>query len=330
MANNGRMIVDCAIYRNGCRAGEPEDFSDAVDAVRAAGEGFVWVSLHEPTEEEFALITSEFALHPLAVEDAVKAHQRPKLEHYEDSLFLVLKTLRYIDRTSDIETGEVMLFLGEGFAVTVRHGQTDSLTPARRRLEARPDLVQWGPSSVLYVVCDAVVDAYLRITAEVEYDLDQLENAVFSPHRTNETERVYLLKREILEFRRAALPLVAPTRQLASGTVPFVPSESQECFRDVSDHLVRVTEQVDSVDELLDGVLSANLAQVSVQQNEDMRRLSGWVAIIAVPTLLAGIYGMNFEYLPGTGWRWGSVVAFAAMAAIALTLYWTFKRTGWL
>lgn len=329
-ADNGRMIVDCAIYRNGYRAGEPEDFSDAVDAVRAEGEGFVWVSLYEPTQEEFDLVTSEFALHPLAIEDAVKAHQRPKLERYEDSLFLVLKTLRYIDRTSDIETGEVMAFVGDGFVVTVRHAQASSLAPARRRLEADPDLVRWGPSAALYVICDAVVDAYLSIAGEVEYDLEQLENAVFSPRRGNETEQVYRLKREVLEFRRAALPLVAPVRQLAGGSMPFVPSHSQESFRDVSDHVIRVTEQVESFGELLDGIFSANLAQVSVQQNEDMRRLSAWVAIIAVPTLLAGIYGMNFQYLPGSGWRWASVVALAVMATACVTLYRTFRRTGWL
>lgn len=323
--------MDCAVYRDGHREmSEVGDFSDALDVTRADGSGFLWIGLYEPTEEEFAHVIDEFSLHPLAVEDAVKAHQRPKLERYEDSLFVVLKTLRYVEKTSDIESGEVMLFLGDRFVVTVRHGEANPLADVRRRLEAEPDVLACGPSAVLYAVSDAVVDTYTEIAAEVETDLDQVETAVFSEARDSHAEKVYSLKREVLEFRRAVFPLVDPMQRLAGGQLPEVAEDMREFFRDVSDHVLRVVEQVDSADRLLTDILGANLAQISVRQNDDMRRISAWVAIVAVPTMVAGIYGMNFRHMPELDTRYGYFVVLGVMVVSCVLLYRLFKRTGWL
>lgn len=325
------MIVDCAVYRDGHRdADGVPDLAGAVQAARAEDSDFVWIGLHEPSADELAHVSSEFGLHPLAVEDAVKAHQRPKLERYEDSLFVVLKTLRYVEETSDIESGEVMLFVGEGFVVTVRHGDGNPLAGVRSRLESDRKLLALGPSAVLYAICDTVVDTYTAIAAEVEQDLEELEVAVFSGERGPRAERIYALKREVLEFRRAALPLVEPMRQLADGKVPHVRDETHTLFRDVSDHVLRVVEQVESADRLLTDILNANLAQVSVQQNDDMRRISAWVAILAVPTLVAGIYGMNFDHMPELHWQYGYPFAIGVMLLVCGTLYRFFKRAGWL
>jgi magnesium transporter len=325
------VIIDCAIYREGHRSGEPADFSDALDEVRAeSGDAFLWAGLYEPTEDELAHVADEFSLHPLAVEDAVKAHQRPKLEQYEDSLFVVLKTLRYVEATSSLEIGEVMLFIGEGFVVTVRHGEGNPLAEVRKRLEEQEEVLRCGPSSVLYSVCDAVVDTYASIAGDVAADLEELEAAVFSPQRRNEAERIYSLKREVLEFRRAVLPLADPMRRLSDGGVRFAHPETQPFFRDVYDHVERVNEQVEAFDGLLGDILNANLAQVAVRQNEDLRRISAWVAIIAVPTMVAGIYGMNFENMPELKQVWGYPAAIVTMALACLLLYRAFRRSGWL
>ncbi|MGH3327147.1 MAG: magnesium/cobalt transporter CorA [Streptomycetales bacterium] len=324
------MIVDCALYRQGRRAEEPADISDALDAARAAGNAFVWLGLYEPTHEELDLVAREFGLHPLAVEDAVKAHQRPKLERYEGALFVVLRTLHYIDSTSDIESGELMLFIGDAFVLTVRHGLANPLTSVRRRLESQPDVLGHGPPAVLYAVCDAVVDTYIEVAIEVEFDLEELESAVFSPTHSDDAQRIYRLKREVLEFRRAVHPLVEPMRQFAEGLIVDVPEGTRPFFRDVSDHVLRVAGQIETFDDLLTGILSAHLAQVSVRQNEDMRRISAWVAIIAVPTMIASLYGMNFRYIPGLASRAGFPVVLAVMAVLCFVLYRAFKRTGWL
>lgn len=325
------VIVDCAVYRAGRRAmSEVGDFSDALDLARQDESAFMWIGLYEPTQEEFAHVADEFALHPLAVEDAVKAHQRPKLERYEDSLFVVLKTLSYLDKTSDIESGEVMLFLGDRFVVTVRHGEANPLAEVRKRLEAEPEVLACGPSAVLYAVADAVVDTYTEIATEVEEDLAQVETAVFSDRRASHAEVVYSLKREVLEFRRAVSPLVDPIQRLAAGHVADVPEETREFFRDVSDHVLRVAEQVETADRLLTDILHANLAQVSVRQNDDMRRISAWVAIVAVPTMVAGIYGMNFQHMPELGTRYGYFVVLGLMLVACTVLYKLFKRSGWL
>ncbi|MDH6491581.1 magnesium/cobalt transporter CorA [Streptomyces sp. SAI-127] len=331
------MIVDCAIYREGHRSEGPEDLSDALDEARSAG-GFVWIGLHEPTEKEFDLVTREFGLHPLAVEDALKAHQRPKLEVYDDSLFVVLKPVLYEPESDTVSTGEVMLFLGDAFVVTVRHGVGSPLKAVRERLEQEPQLLGKGPTSVLYAVADAVVDHYLEVATELANDLEELEAEVFSPDgggSRHTASRIYTFKRQILEFRRATVPLSMPLTRLAGvgaygGTVPFVNDRAQPFFRDVNDHLARVNESVEGLDRLVSDVLSAHLAQMSVRQNDDMRKISAWAAMAAVPTMIAGIYGMNFDHMPELHWVWAYPAVIALMGVLEVLLYRTFKRRGWL
>ena len=333
------MIVDCAIYRDGRRSeGAPRDFSDALDLCRLRDDAFVWIGLHEPTEDEFDKVTEEFGLHPLAVEDALKAHQRPKMEVYDDSLFVVLKPVDYEPKSDVVTAGEVMLFIGDSFVVTVRHGEEAPLGAVRKRLEHEPDMLRHGPTAVLYAVADAVVDHYLEVAGELSVDLEELEAEVFSPVASgsrNTASRVYAFKRQVLEFRRATGPLAQPLARLAQtgpagARVPFVRDEAQPFFRDVSDHLTRVNESVEGLDRLVSDVLSAHLAQTGVRQNDDMRKISAWAAMAALPTLLAGIYGMNFEHMPELTWRWSYPVLLAVMAALEVALYRTFKRRGWL
>jgi magnesium transporter len=324
------VIVDCALYRHGIREVAPDNLADALADARSQGDGFIWIGLHEPTHEELSRVAEEFKLHSLAVEDAVKAHQRPKVEEYDDSLFVVLKTVRYDEDAQQIELGDVMLFIGDSFVVTVRHGKGRALADVRRRLEARHELLDCGPSAVMYAVVDRIVDDYTEIALEVEDDIEEVEERIFSPARSNDAGRIYNLKREVIEFRRAVLPLVEPMAKLSDGSVAHIHEKLRPFFRDVADHAVRVSEQVESFDDLLTSVLNANLAQVGVQQNEDMRRISAWVAIAAVPTMIAGIYGMNFEHMPELGWRFGYPAVVGLMAVICIGLYRAFKRSGWL
>ncbi|MGW2823357.1 magnesium and cobalt transport protein CorA [Streptomyces sp. NPDC001443] len=331
------MIVDCAVYRDGRRIERAGDLSDVLDEARAAG-GFVWIGLHRPSQDEFELVTREFGLHPLAVEDALKAHQRPKLEVYDDSLFLVLKPVVYEPRSDAVSSGEVMVFLGDSFVVTVRHGEGSSLAGVRHRLEQEPKLLRKGPTAVLYAISDATVDHYLEVAAELQTDLEEVEAEVFSPDgggSRHTASRIYTFKRQVLEFRRATGPLAPPLVRLSgtaqSGTpVPFVHEGSRPFFRDVSDHLTRVNESVEGLDRLVSDVLSAHLAQTGVRQNDDMRKISAWAAMAAIPTMLAGIYGMNFDHMPELHWLWSYPAVIAAMAVLEVLLYRTFKRRGWL
>ncbi|WP_432096526.1 magnesium/cobalt transporter CorA [Streptomyces sp. bgisy100] len=327
------VIVDCAIYRDGRRTEGPADFSDALDEARATGNAFLWIGLHEPTEKEFDLVTSEFGLHPLAVEDALSAHQRPKLEVYDDSLFLVLKPVLYDDSVDTVTTGELMVFVGDSFVVTVRHGEGAPLAEVRRRLEETPELLKHGPTAVMYAVSDAVVDHYLDVATELQVDLEELESEVFAPvgRDTRPTAaRIYSFKRQVVEFRRATGPLAEPMSRLAGAGVPFVHEHSQPFFRDVSDHLTRANEYVEGFDRLLSDILGAHLAQMGVRQNNDMRKISAWAAMAAVPTMIAGVYGMNFEYMPELKSVWGYPAVLAVMAGAVVWLYRTFKRRGWL
>ncbi len=323
------VIVDVATYTHGRRLA-CGDYSDELAARRAAGEGFIWIGLKDPTAAEFEQVAAELGLHPLAVEDAVNGHQRPKLEQYRDSLFVVLKTLRYIEASSDVETGEIMLFLGDRFVVTVRQGELSPLRDVRRLLEEQPEMLAHGPAVVLHAVMDSVVDTYTDIDVELERDLDDIEIDVFAGDRHTDAARIYALKREVLEFRRAAGPLVEPARRLWEEDIRFVDGAAKPFFRDVHDHVLRVEEHVASYDRLLTDVLSAHLAQVSVQQNNDMRRISAWVAIAAVPTMVAGVYGMNFDYMPELGWRYGYFAVLGLLAVACGVLFRAFKRSGWL
>jgi magnesium transporter len=331
------VIVDCAIYREGQRTEGPEDLSDALGEARTAG-GFVWIGLHEPTEGEFDHVTREFGLHPLAVEDALKAHQRPKLEVYDDSLFVVLKPVAYEPQSDTVSSGEIMIFLGDSFVVTVRHGEGSPLKAVRRRLEQEPELLVKGPTAVLYAVADATVDHYLDVATELQTDLEGLEAEVFSPDgggSRNTASRIYDFKRQVLEFRRATGPLAPPMSRLAGTAstgvaVPFVDDRARPFFRDVNDHLTRVNESVENLDRLVSDILSAHLAQMSVRQNDDMRKISAWAAMAAIPTMLAGIYGMNFDHMPELRWVWSYPALLVLMAALEIGVFRLFKRRGWL
>jgi magnesium transporter len=333
------VIVDKAIYRKGRR--QPcGDLSDELDVLRLTQDGFLWIGLKDPTDEEFELVNEELHLHPLAVEDAVNGRQRAKIEQYEKSVFVVLKTLRYIDATSDIETGEVMLFIGDYFVVTVRHGEGNPLAGVRQRLESEGVRLEHGPMAVLHAVMDSVVDNYLLVDAEINKDLDEIEAEVLGSAQSGDANTIYRLKREVLEFRRASRPLADTManfmergrgRDLSPAILVF--------FRDVADHLRLVNDHVDSYDRLLTDILAAHLASVSVKQNEDMRKISAWVAIAAVPTMIAGIYGMNFDHMPeltasvhvgGGEFEYGYFLVLVVMVFACTGLYRAFKRSGWL
>ncbi|WP_330456858.1 magnesium/cobalt transporter CorA [Streptomyces sp. NBC_00820] len=331
------MIFDCAIYREGHRSGTSEDPAKALAEARASDDAFVWIALHDPAPDEFDHVRKVFGLHPLAVEDALKAHQRPKLEVYDDSLFMVIKPVFYEHVSDTVSTGEVMVFLGDSFVVTVRHGEASPLPEVRRRLEADPERLRHGPTAVLHTVADATVDAYLEVATELGTDLEELEAEVFSPSDAgsrNTASRIYMFKRQVLEFRRATVPLTVPLTRLAGGTggpaVPFVDEGARPFFRDVNDHLTRVNETVENLDRLVSDILSAHLAQMGVRQNDDMRRISAWAALAAVPTLLAGIYGMNFTHMPELRFYWSYPVVLGVMIVLDVLLYRGFRRRGWL
>jgi magnesium transporter len=327
----GSAVVDCALYDAGERRGGRIELETALKKAGDCQDGFVWIGLHDPSREVVEAVGKHFELHPLAVEDAVHAHQRAKLEVYGDSLFVVLKTARYIDSDELVEIGEVMVFIGRRFVVTVRHGDGSPLHDVRLQLEAHPDLLGIGPSSVLYAVADKIVDDYAEVIEGVAQDVDELEVEVFSGAGTNPAERIYRLKREVIDFRRAVTPLGEPLQRLAGRQAGLpVDPRTAEYFRDVHDHLVRDSDRIAAFDELLNGVLQANLAQLTVRDNQDLRKISAWVAIIAVPTMVFGMYGMNFEYMPELEWRFGYPLVVAIVLAICVALYRQFKRVGWL
>jgi magnesium transporter len=323
------MIVDCAIYEDGQRRDGHVDLEHAYDERHKDGK-FVWIGLYEPTEEEFDSLQREFNLHPLAVEDAIHAHQRPKVEVYDGMIFMVLKTARYVDPTEVIELGEVLVFLGKDYVITVRHGQGSSLAGVREELERNPEHLRRGPGAALHAILDRVVDDYQPAIEGLETDIDEVEEELFSAERSNPAERIYRLQREVLGFRKGTAPLVEPVARLAEGQYGLLHPETHNYFRDVNDHLIRARDQLDAMRDLLAGSLQANLAQVGVRQNEDMRRISAWVAIIAVPTAIAGIYGMNFTHMPELDWQLGYPGALLLMLLVCSTLYYRFKRAGWL
>jgi magnesium transporter len=326
------VIVDSALYRKGQRV-EVDCFPHEFDKLRAGVEDhgdFVWVGLYKPSEGELDDVAQAFGLHPLAVEDALNSHQRPKLERYGESLFLTLKTLWYVDSEDAVETGEINLFAGPDFVITVRHGRGSELHSARSRLEGQAAVLTHGPSAVVYAVCDTVVDGYTDVVDELQVDVDEIETSVFSPARTNDSTRIYVLKREIAEVRRAVLPLREPMRKFADGLVHGVERDAGPFFRDVLDHLNQAAEVVDSLDSLLSTAFDAHLARITVQQNDDMRKISAGVALAAAPTLIAGVYGMNFDHMPELRWELGYPLAVLLMLCISGGLYVLFKKSGWL
>jgi magnesium transporter len=325
------MIVDQALYRDGAR--HPVELDEgSLDRLRASGcdNELVWVGMDEPGPDEMQWMTKIFGLHPLAVEDSLTMRQRPKVEPYDDMLFLVIKTLWYVDERDEVETGQVAMFIGPDFVVTVRQGAGVELAGVRHDLEDRAHLLEHGPSAVVYSICDRLVDGYELVAGELETDVDEVEASVFSEQRTQDSKRIYVLKREIAEVRRAVRPLALPMQRFAASAYPFVHPGSAPFFRDIADHVVRVGELVENLDDLLSTAFDAHITRVQVQQNEDMRRISAWVAIAAVGTLIAGNYGMNFEHMPELGWRLGYLWALGLMVGSSLLLYRLFKKSGWL
>jgi magnesium transporter len=326
------VIVDCAVYDDGVRRPGELALTEALEASREPG-AFVWIGLFEPTPSEFFSVRREFELHDLAVEDAVKAHQRPKLEAYGEDLFVVLKTARYVDVFETVEFAEIQVFVGASYVVTVRHGKGSSLVEARRDLEKQPERLKHGPMAVLHAVMDRVVDDYEPVIAGLDNDVREIEVDVFDADRSardDPSRRIFKLKREVLDFHRHTKPLIESVGRLQNGALGRCPSGLREYFRDVQDHLLRVVSEIENFRDLLSDALHANLAQVSVRQNDDMRKISAFVAVGAVPTVVGAIYGMNFDHMPELRWFYGYPLALGVTAAVCLLLYLRFKKAGWL
>jgi magnesium transporter len=339
-------IVDCGLYEDGHRWPGRVPLDQAGDVARTTS-GFVWIELQQATAKDIVAVADKFGLPPLAVEDAVKAHQRPKLEVYDDVVvFAVLKPVRYVDHEEVVNVSEIALFLGAGYVVTVRHGQSDVLRRVRSELDRDDsELLTHGPTGVLYRAADLVVDGYEEAIAYINEDVDAIESQVFSSNGVDDhSERIYKLKREIAKFRRAVLPLATPLHRLANGSVPGVVKAVAPYFRDVHDHLLRAADAIEGHDRLLSDVLQADLSRVAarqaqvavrqneiaVQQNEDMRKISAWAAIALVPTAIAGIYGMNFDNMPELAWKYGYFLIIGVIVSVCLALYRLFRRNGWL
>ena len=322
--------MDVGVYERGERVGGECSVAAAAARAGATADGFAWIGLVEPSDDELAELADVWNQHPLAVEDAIHAHQRPKLDRYGDTIFVVLKTARYIDHNEVFEFGEVMLFVSREAVITVRHGQGCDLPAIRRQLEADPQRLAIGPSEVLLAIADHVVDGYEDTVAAVESDIDEIQSDVFAGPSARHAERIFKLKREVLEFRQAVLPLAAPTRLLAEGHLAPIPADCRPYFANVHDHVARAGGRVEAIDALLDGALHANVAQVGMRQNEDMRKISAWVAIVSIPTMIAGIYGMNFEHMPELESRFGYPAVLAVIVLACYVLYRNFKRRDWL
>ena len=323
------MAMDYALYRNGERALDGSTISELIASARADG-GFLWVGVTEPSTAEFEKLATDFEFHPLAIEDAVMAKQRAKLEMYEGMTFIVLRTTFYEERASQVTTGEILAFIGEHYIVVVRHGEGSPLTGVRNRLEQQPHLLAHGPYAVLHAIMDSVIDTYIAITSELEKDVIEVEQSVFSDRTVYNSEKIYFLKRELLEFSHAIYPLLVPLQRLAVDFNDIVPDELAPFFRDTLDHLHSAIDIANGLDNLLTSALSADLAHVQVQQNEDMRKITSWVALAATPTMLAGIYGMNFDHMPELRWTFGYPLVMGVMALVTGTLYYKFKKSGWL
>ncbi len=322
------MIVDNAIYVDGRRAAEPGTLEETYEACRDQ-RGVAWIGLYRPTEGEFESVTGEFGLHPLAVEDALEAHQRPKLERYGGTLFVVLRPARYVDASETVEFGETHVFVGEDFVITVRHGEAPDLSRVRKRLEDDPKLLRLGPVAILHAIMDQVVDDYGPVVEGLENDVEEIESQVFggSP---NVSRRIYELSREVIQFQRAADPLGDVLDALIRGETVEVDDEVRRYFRDVQDHAQQVSERLSGYRELLQNILSVNLTMVGISQNEQVKKISAWAAILFAPTLVGTVYGMNFDHMPELHWLLGYPFALALMAAISIGLYLSFKRSGWM
>jgi magnesium transporter len=337
-----QVLVDCGVYVDGLRLpGTYATYGDILNKVReieiTGHEAFVWIGLHEPDEAHMQEVADVFGLHPLAVEDAVHAHQRPKLERYDDTLFLVLKTVKYVEHESVVlareivETGEIMMFVGRNFVVTVRHGDHGGLSDVRKRMDADPEHLRLGSYAVMHAIADAVVDHYLSVTQMMECDIDSIEALAFtSGGRALDIEPIYLLKREVVELRRCVAPLSGAFHRMQNEAKDLISKEVRRYLRDVADHQTEAADQIVAYDDMLNSLVQAALARVGMQQNSDMRKISAWAGIVAVPTMIAGIYGMNFEFMPELKWHWSYPVVIGIMVVVCLFLYRNFRIRDWL
>jgi magnesium transporter len=342
LRDGASAIVDCAVYVDGVRQpsewGEPGqwDYREALAVAQRTRQAFVWLGLKEPGEAELADIAAAFELHELSAEDALSFGQRPKVERYGAMTFVSLRTARYVEHaelteTSEVvESGDVMMFIGDHFIITVRHGDACNLRPVRTELERKRDILARGPWSVAYAIYDMIVDVLVEVSTAIEEDISAVEESVFARQASGRIQRIYQLKRELMEFKRAVLPLQRPLAGLATGQLADVPGEIRRYFSDVNDHLTRTVEQVLYFDDVLNSILQARLAQVTVDQNNDMRKIAAWAGIAAVWTAIAGIYGMNFKFMPELGWKYGYPVVWLIAILISLGLYRAFRRSGWL
>jgi magnesium transporter len=323
------VIVDYALYQDGLRYKDPSNLDELIVKARTEG-GFLWLGLAEPTQEEFEMIAGDFNFHPLAVEDALGAHQRPKFEDFPGVSCGVLKTVFYDDDTSQISTGEIFCFIGDYFIVVVRHGNGAPLQKVRSTLENNVGQLAKGPYAVFHAILDHVIDCYIDISTELEVDVIALEQRVFNENITSQAKDIYLLKREVIEFRHAIDPLLLPLQNLASVGDPHIPKELTPFYQDTLDHLSRASEAASALDSLLASALQVDIAQVQVQQNADMRKITAYVALASVPTMVAGIYGMNFDVMPELRWTYGYPLVITGLVVTSITLYWKFKKSGWL
>jgi len=339
-----QSVVAAAIYRDGRRVDSPSTVADAARRLRDQRGTMAWIGLYRPAETQLLAVAEEFGLHELAVEDAIVAHQRPKLERYGDTLFVVLRAARYLDEVEEVEFGEIHLFVGANFVLTVRHSQAPDLAAVRRRMESDPDLLRLGPEAVLYAILDGVVDGYAPVVAGLQNDIDEIETEVFRGD-PKVSRRIYELSREVIEFQRATSPLLAMLTGLMAGFEKYETDEElQRYLRDVADHATTVAERVDGFRQMLADILTVNatlvsqaqneeiknLTEASYDQNEEIKKVSAWAAILFAPTLIGTVYGMNFAHMPELRWVFGYPFALALMLVVSLTLYVIFKRRGWL
>ena len=339
-----QSVVDAAIYRDGKRIESPKSVAETAAMLRDSPGSMAWIGLFRPDEGQLLALADEFGLHPVAVEDAIVAHQRPKLERYDETLFVVLRAATYLDEAEEVEFGEIHIFLGPTFVVTVRHSQTPDLAAVRQRMENDPELLSLGPEAALYAIVDSVVDGYAPVVAGLQKDIDEIETEVFRGD-PEVSRRIYELSREVIEFQRSTQPLLAMLEGLTAGFDKYGTNEElRRYLRDVADHATTVVERVDGFRQMLSDILTVNATLVNQQQNEEIKgltvasyeqneqvkRISAWAAILFAPTLIGTVYGMNFHDMPELSWWFGYPMALGLMLLVSVTLYVIFRRRGWI